>query len=519
MQEKSEKSTAGNVILEVALIGAGPAGLIATKQLIDICGFTVMKPQMSSGNRPCVSFVEGTGGSKGSIAIFEETGSVGGVWTRDPERQRETIPCTCRDSEETSKVISVPASSQPMYEDLIANLPKDMSSFTDRPFPSELRFFPTPEEVATYYEGYSNWYGFDKTIHFNSRVQKCWKVFDEEHGGDLWHIQVQRSTKESSSSSSSSDTNEGMVVFRSKRIVVCSGHHRKAFAPDIQGLRHFTGDIRHSSSFQTPKEDYHGKSVLVVGGGISGNDIAGILSKCGCKVYVSVRKWATLHKTLFKRKRKEQGVIIRPGIDRITEDGSVLFKKRSAEDGHENGGCCDTFRTSEKFDAIILATGYRYWYPYLPNGDYMSNDGYKMNRLYMRVLHIDDPSLAFIGVTNFNFSPAIMMEYQSKWYATVVVKEKREFDRLEMEREAETHDSDGTQDKLLFQFPSYCNSLARMMSGEPGYWTQLLFLRLPWHIKSLRTRGHPSIYWALGVLVPATLLTIGLLAALVGQQQ
>jgi cation diffusion facilitator CzcD-associated flavoprotein CzcO len=561
----SDIPTPPSSILEVALIGGGPAGLIAAKQLVDISGFTLLKPRQSSSSsrRRSVSFVEGTRGSNGNIAIFEETGSVGGIWTRDPKRQRETVPCSCRDSE-TSESISVPASSQPVYEGLIANLPKDMTSFTDRPFPSDRRFFPTPDEMAAYYDDYANWHAFDKSIHFNSRVEKCWKVFDKEYGGDLWHIQVRRTTtkkendddKNKQEDDDKSSSVEVVVeVFQSKRILVCSGHHRKAFVPDIRGLRHCVvvgnnhNDVRHSSAFQTPK-DYHDKSVLIVGGGISSNDIAGVLSKYGgCKrVTVSVRKWSSAHKIMFKTKRKKLSVVIRPGIDRINEDGSVLFKERSEEDGHDkNGGCDDSsFHTAtpEPFDAIIFATGYRYWYPYLPNisssssssssvnYNYMAQDGYKMNRLYMRVLYIDDPSLAFVGVTNFNFSPAIMMEYQSKWYAAVVINNNKQqqqqqqqqrklllFNKAEMEREAATHDNDGTQDKLLFQFPSYCNSLVAQMNKskqhkqlhvhhQRGYWTQLIVLRLWWHIKSLWARGHPSVYWALCVLVPTASLVM-----------
>lgn len=494
MDTKTEKTTSSDLLLEVALIGAGPSGIIAARQLVGVCGFTVTKSQ---------SLGVSNTSTQGSIAIFEETDSVGGVWTRDPKRQRQTVPCSCQDSE-TSEVIEVSSSSQPIYEDLNANFPKDMTSFTDHPFPSDMRFFPTPEEVGNYYQGYAKLHGLDKSIHFNTRVEKCWKENNDKHK-DVWHIQVQTTNPEGKKEDK---------VFQSKRLLVCSGHYRKAFAPDIWGLRHFQGEIHHSSSFQTSKA-FQGKSVLIVGGGISGNDIADVLSKYGgCKqVAVSVRKWSGVHKALFKKMRKDRGVVIRPGINRISENGSVCFKARFEEDGHDNGGCESLTCQFETPDAIIFATGYRYWYPYLPSGNYLSAGGYKMNHLYMRVLHIDDPSLAFIGVTNFNLSPAIMMEYQSKWYAKVVVKEKRDFARIDMEKEADNHDNDGTQEKLLFNFPSYCNSLASM-SGDRGYWKQLLLLRLSWHIKSLWTRGHPSIYWALGFLVPSTLLTVGGFAVL-----
>lgn len=94
---------------------------------------------------------------------------------------------------------------------------------------------------------------------------------------------------------------------------------------------------------------------------------------------------------------------------------------------------------------IFVVTGYRYWFPFLRDSSngakYLSGlDGYKMERLYMRILHVDDPTLAFIGITNHNLSPGIDIEHQAQWYAKYVKGDLKISTptREEMEREVHT---------------------------------------------------------------------------------
>ncbi|RWW59122.1 hypothetical protein BHE74_00033949, partial [Ensete ventricosum] len=57
--------------------------------------------------------------------------------------------------------------------------------------------------------------------------------------------------------------------YRSRFLVVASGENCEGFVPDLPGLRSFSGEILHSSSYKSGRP-YTDKTVLVVGSGNSG---------------------------------------------------------------------------------------------------------------------------------------------------------------------------------------------------------------------------------------------------------
>ncbi|RZR90392.1 hypothetical protein BHM03_00018245 [Ensete ventricosum] len=61
--------------------------------------------------------------------------------------------------------------------------------------------------------------------------------------------------------------------YRSRFLVVASGENSEGFIPDLPGLQSFSGEILHSSSYKSGRP-YTDKSVLVVGSGNSGMEIA-----------------------------------------------------------------------------------------------------------------------------------------------------------------------------------------------------------------------------------------------------
>lgn len=248
----------------------------------------------------------------------------------------------------------------------------------------------------------------------------------------------------------------------------------------------------HSSAFTSP-QDFQNKTVLIIGGGISGADIAKKLlafrtmkehgiSRASC-VIMSVRNWKLPQDVLVPR-------VVRPGINRIEKDGSVHFgdipdASDQAKTRHKY--TAESVHNLVKPDVILFATWYRYHFPFFKEtSGFLRNDGYKLEGLYKRVLPICDLSLAFVGITNVNFSSALVMEYQARWYAKIVVKDGgRSLDKEAMKSEIKLREHDRTQDALALQFPSYCNYLSKDM-GVSGYWTQLicyrfhLFVRTCW---------------------------------------
>ena len=82
-------------------------------------------------------------------------------------------------------------------------------------------------------------------------------------------------------------TNEDDIVGRS--LVVATGFDREPFLPDWPGRETFAGELLHSAAYRNPSA-YRGKSVLVVGTGNSGAEIAVDLAEGGAReVMISVR--------------------------------------------------------------------------------------------------------------------------------------------------------------------------------------------------------------------------------------
>ena len=538
----SQQSTEDHV-LGVAIVGAGPAGMACLKEIASQCPNLLSPSEMEGGNsndRHSQKEVHQR------VAVFEETSSLGGLWNRQGQPQRLNVPCFCHDSNdenfddtsiEARRKYCIETSSQPVYENLITNLPKDLCSFLDFPYPSDVDFMLPATKVHEYYQNY-----FDvkhphlkKYVYFNTRVEKCWK---QQPG--VWMLET--SSTPSTGKSSERKHHPRTQVWKAKRLVICTGHFRKANVPSISGLRYFQGKLMHSSAFDSPRHPkFKEKTVVVVGGMASATDMAGLLAQSGgCKrVVLSVRSSKAASKVLIGKIKKcinEGTVVLRCGIDFIDEAGFVHFvqggngKKTNKSTGNQEAPSPSSKYDTEKPDIILFGTGYRYYYPFLPTNEmnFLSNmgldsygsdssdvdcSGYKMERLYKRVLYVDDPSIAFIGITNLNFSPLIVLDYQAKWYVHIVLKKSLEdgkFDRWFqtnkhiMEDEIDSRKDDKTQDALFLNFPSYCTSLARDVPGVDGYWMQILKHRLPLHIYSLWLQRHPCMYW----MIPALTLIV-----------
>jgi Flavin-binding monooxygenase-like len=447
---------------EVAIIGSGPAGLVAAKSLLD--------KEISN------------------IVVLEETSCAGGLWNREgaqgskSNNARISVPCLIRNEITGEIVREIPSSCQPVYDNLRSNFPKDLTSFIGHSFPSHVEHFPDAATVASYYQGYGKRFGVDKLTRYHTRVEHC--VKDDSLG--KWKIQ----TKHFPSG--------GENIVHSKRILVCNGHFRKAYAPCIQGMQNFRGGVLRSSAFTSPR-DFLNKTILIVGGGISGADIASILLKfrissrknysVHSSVIVSVRDWKTPQDILLPRLQRKFGLVVCPGINRIDTDGYVHFACSTGSKKYTSLPELYTVRP----DVILFATGYRYHFPFFDDTSrFMRGDGFKLEALYKRVLSLSDRSLAFIGITNINFSPALVMEYQARWYSKMVVKDEcHALVEEDMKKEVESRKHDNTQDALALKFPSYCNSLAADI-GVPGYWRQILGYRLSLYIKSCWARKNLS---------------------------
>lgn len=114
----------------VAVIGAGAAGICATKTLLTD-GF--------------------------QVTIFEATSGVGGTWAYS----------------------SKPAAWTSVYESLRCNIPTPVMAFRNEPFPAGTPTFPGHECVLKYLQDYTDRHRLRRHIRFNTRVEDVRKEGDE----------------------------------------------------------------------------------------------------------------------------------------------------------------------------------------------------------------------------------------------------------------------------------------------------------------------------------------------------
>lgn len=266
------------------------------------------------------------------------------------------------------------------YRRLHLHTAKQWSSLPMVPWPTETSNYPSREEMVRYLEGYAARFGLAPRFGHTA--------VDVHRDGDFWVVA----------------TREG-ETFRAKSVVIATGYNRLPNVPVIQGREGFTGRVMHSAEYRDG-ESYRGSRALVVGAGNSGAEIALDLWESGATTALSVRsaqhvlprdvlgvpaQWSAVYvlsrlplkiadrlalsvadKTVGNLGRyglsrptegpitrltqghvplmdlgtagliKQKQILIFPGIARFTDDRVVFTDGRA-----------------ERFDVVVLATGYR----------------------------------------------------------------------------------------------------------------------------------------------------------------
>ncbi|MFG2062520.1 flavin-containing monooxygenase [Micromonospora sp. NPDC048871] len=366
----------------VAVIGAGAAGLATVKALLD-AGCAVVAYE--KGDRP------------------------GGLWVRD-----------------NSSGLS------PAYASLHLNTSKRRTEFADFPMPADWPDYPSASRVASYLADYAQSFGLIPHIRFGSTVTRVER-------DRLWAV-----------------TTESGDIERYDAVVVANGHNWHPRYPDPAYPGTFHGTQMHAHDYRTP-DVFRDRRVLIVGMGNSAMDIAVDASHVARgPVLLSARRGVHIvPKYLFGRPADATGgalaalpwrlrqriaetllrlavgtpqryglpapagglfqnhptisdtilhrlthgeVTPRPGIERL--DGErVMFTDGSAD----------------PVDVIVWATGYRVSIPFL-SPQWLGPDPQQLP-LYQRVFHLDDPSLAFVGLMQSTGAALPVVEVQAKLVA------------------------------------------------------------------------------------------------------
>ena len=366
--------------MRVAIIGAGP------------CGLTSIKSCLDEGLEP---------------VCFEKGNDLGGLWNY-----------TTTESDHTS-----------VYNACVMVTSKEMSCFSDFPVPKHYPLY-LPHALAKVYLGlYADNFHLRPHISFNTKVIKV--THSQADNKDQWKITYEKRARLDQPTA----TTETEVF---DAVLVCSGHHWQPNIPQLPGAEKFHGEIFHSTRFREAK-DFYGKNVVVVGIGDSAASIATQLSAVVNKVYLSTRRgsWITSRiqiygipsdqflqrRFFFDLPRRlidwactkiinmkfdhgdfgllpsnsylEQppvvndflpykilsgAVLIRPDISTVTEKDVIFVDGSVARD----------------VDAIILATGYKFEFPFLDKN--MIEFKHNSPSMYKHIFRVEEnPSIAFIG--------------------------------------------------------------------------------------------------------------------------
>lgn len=267
-----------------------------------------------------------------------------------------------------------------MYRYLWSNGPKECLEFADysfeehfgQPIPS----YPPRAVLQDYIMGRIAKTNARKHIRFNHAVR--WVEFSE---------QTQKFTV-----SVMNHNLDRLEHEEFDHVVVATGHFSTPNVPQFKGIDAFPGRVLHAHDFRDARE-FEDKRVLLVGSSYSAEDIGSQCYKYGAaRVLISYRSAPT-------------------GLDWPDRFDEVpLLQRLEGNTAHFADG------TLEDVDAIVLCTGYKHHFPFLPDDVRLRTD----NRLYPRGLYKGivsehNPKLMYLGMQDqyFTFN---MFDAQA-WYA------------------------------------------------------------------------------------------------------
>lgn len=409
-------------VKKVAIIGGGIAGLTTLFELLNVKkeGTTSLK---YSNSGELVS--HGTTPSErafSKIDVFEQSDQIGGIWnpsfddaetidqdlldtgkyddpnilrpeTRIPENLREGIysfekPFVTRKRQDTPK----PWTRSGIYRSLFSNVPERYLRNSFMPFLNKAEEDPSLAplidngQIINQVEEFAKRFDLLKYVKLNSEVVNITK----DNNDNQWTLTIRNSISEES---------DEWYQERYDAVIVSNGHYSIPYIPYIKGLdawnKKYPGTILHSKSYRN-NEIFENKNVLFIGTGLSGVDLIQYAFPVARNVYVARTPGKREVYEWLGNAATSEGIQTKPRVSSIDpEKNSVTFV-----DG----------TTVEGIDTIVLSTGYHWHYPFLseeltgvkvkPGRNGKNPDsGSSVSGLYLNTFSIQDPTLAFVGVT------------------------------------------------------------------------------------------------------------------------
>ncbi|XP_056016358.1 flavin-containing monooxygenase 1-like [Ostrea edulis] len=252
-----------------------------------------------------------------------------------------------------------------LYNSLKINVPKELQEFPSFPYPKEWKTsYISRQQCLEYINRFTDHFKLRQYIrtHIYVRSVQPLKEF-RENGHVKWIVTYSPLNRLSEVNSE---------VFDS--VLVCNGHDSNDYTPNIPGMEIFEGRMIHSKDFRY-EEQFDGLRVAVLGVHYSGEDISMHVSRFAKKVYACHRRKPEEFPPSYPKEIEQ-----RPPFVRMTKD-SVVFPDGS----------------SEKVDAVIFCTGYRFAFPFLKD-DVITIKDERIEPIYKHMVHIEYPNLIFIGI-------------------------------------------------------------------------------------------------------------------------
>ncbi|XP_058392919.1 flavin-containing monooxygenase 5-like [Diceros bicornis minor] len=449
----------------IAVIGAGVSGLGAIK----VC--------LEEGLEP---------------TCFEGSDDIGGVW-RYEEKAKTGRPS--------------------IYKSVISNSSKEMTAYSDYPFPDHFPNYLPNSKIMEYLRMYVQHFGLMKHIHFLSKVCSVRKRSNFSCTGQ-WDIVVEAEGKQK------------CYVFDG--VMVCSGLCTDPFLPlhKFPGIKRFKGQYIHSREYKSP-EKFRGKKIVVVGLGNSGVDLAIELSHVAAQVFLSTRRGAwiwsrvwdygmpmdTVLSTRFStvlNKFYPSFLINRLGENRLNAQfnhdiygllpqhsflshrvtfgddlpnriisGRVLIKPNVREFTETSAIFEDG--TEEDLDVVVFATGYTFSFPFLENDSTVLDSQCSMFK-FVFPPQLEKPTLAFIGILQPLGATIPTSELQSRW-AVRVFKGLNELPSMSVmmadvkkrEKKLDKELLSNPHNKLRVKYVDYMDEIASEIGVKPHLFSLFLW--------------------------------------------
>ncbi|SMD07988.1 NAD(P)-binding domain-containing protein [Primorskyibacter flagellatus] len=304
------------------------------------------------------------------IVCFEKQSNWGGLWNytwrTGLDAHGEPVHCS-------------------MYRYLWSNGPKEGLEFADYSFEEhfgkQIASYPPRAVLFDYIVGRVEKAGIRDWIRFNSPIR--WVRYNEaeENFTITVHDQIKDTTYEEDFD----------------YVICASGHFSTPNVPEYDGFESFNGRILHAHDFRDARE-FEGKDILVVGASYSAEDIGSQCWKYGAKSVTSSYRTAPMG---FEWPDNWDEV---PALERVDEK-TAYFK-----DG-----------TSRDVDAIILCTGYKHFFNYLPDDLRLKTaNRLASSDLYKGVVFVKNTKMFYIGMQDqwFTFN---MFDAQAWWVRDAIM--------------------------------------------------------------------------------------------------